>query len=217
MNVFLKVAVVLFLVFASWVEARANTMMDRVELCNRITAGAGARMAGFQGRTEWVSREQFKQYAEQHYTGGMYIRDDGETPEERAKYDEPMMLGWNMQDDYIKKHGGQPKDPKAILEACMKQTDANAGRIYQAASSQGLVEPFTSLERLCAFRVQIMSSALPYKQQMSVDELLKDQPFPDSWSDGMKDIARKDIAEMFEFAGEGRVFIQNRYQACMGK
>lgn len=122
MNVFLKAAVVLFLVCGA--EARANSMMDRVELCNRIAMGAGARVQGFQGHTEWVSREQVQKYDAENYKGSMYIRDDGETQEERYKYDEPLMFGWKMEDDFIKQHAGQPKDPKSILDACMKGVES---------------------------------------------------------------------------------------------
>ncbi len=112
---------------------------------------------------------------------------------------------------------GMPQADIEKLGKDLAELAAEVDRVTIAASSQGLVEPFTSMERLCAFRVQIMSTALPYKQQMTVDELLNQQPFPDSWSDGMKDLGRKDITELFDFVGEGRVFIQQRYQACMQK
>lgn len=216
MNVFLKAAVVLLMVFAG--EAQANEVMDRVVLCNRIAAGALLRMQGFGGNVKWISPEKMMEFSQaQPPKDSMYVRDDGETAAEKEEYADQLMTGWNGQDRHINSHAGQPVDPKKLLEACMKQKEANAGRFYQTASSQGLVEPFTSMERLCAFRVQIMSAALPYKQQMTVDALLEQQPFPDGWSDGMKALGRKDITELFEFVGEGRVFIQTRYQSCMGQ
>lgn len=103
---------------------RAAEIMDRVVQCNRIAMGAGARVQGFQGRMEWVSKEQVQKYQAEDYKGGMYILDEGETPEDRAKFDDPIMYGWKMEDDHIQKHAGQMKDPRVILEACMKQQDS---------------------------------------------------------------------------------------------
>lgn len=216
MNVFLKAACVVFLVFACWVEGHANSMMDRVEQCNRIAAGASARMAGFQGKTEWVSREQFKQYSEQHYTGGMYIRDDGENAEERAKYDEPMMFGWNMQDAYIKKHGGTPQHPKEILEACMKQQDSLAKPGFTNVSQSENLTPRHVLRLICQHNKEALELIAGWKSTATTEqEFFHANPAHDDWSQEMRDYTYQIMHEMWVFPGESAVFIAAYYDRCM--
>jgi len=87
-----------------------------------------------------------------------------------------------------------------------------------AASSEGLVTPFTSIERYCSFKVEVISRAAMWKGDYpSAEAMLSIRPFPDSWSDELRNSLTAEINGLFSFTGSNTEYIQQRYKACMGE
>ena len=90
-------------------------------VCERIAMGAWFRANGFASVVRWMPREQVP---EEERRDAIFIRDDGETDQQKARWEELLLNGWKAQDEFMGAHAGAVKNPRRILEECLSSDES---------------------------------------------------------------------------------------------
>lgn len=113
----MKVLLLLLLVlFTADVSAGSSRRTARQVECDRQTMGAVYRSQGYAGEVQWKLRAEM---VGEEPKDAMHIRDDGETLEQKTRWEAALLLGWHDQDDYMAEHEGVALEQAEYFSACL--------------------------------------------------------------------------------------------------
>lgn len=110
-------SVLLMLVLGSVTAGSQHPSTARQVQCERTAMGAMFRAEGHAAKVVWWSREQMGVGDEPK--DAIHIRDDGETPEQKAQWELYLLQGWTIQDDWMAEHNDVARDARLIFATCM--------------------------------------------------------------------------------------------------
>lgn len=89
--------------------------------CEREAMGSLYRSHGHAAKVIWIARADM---VGDEPLDGIHIRDDGETPAQRASWESSLLRGWHRQDDWMGAHDGAAREPRDVVADCLAGEDA---------------------------------------------------------------------------------------------
>jgi hypothetical protein len=195
------------------------------QYCMRVGFGAAFRIQGNPGIVKWFAQgffpeeeENFSPAQRELSRTAIYIKDDGESADEKKGWEEPLLLGWRIEDEYIAQNK-KPMLPGDVFKSCLGQKDTyeQHWQIYQGAAMVLAASSEALRQQVCTNKASAADELYKHMKVlgMTKEEIVNQPHDPDMQPGQMHEVAVW-MDRIENWKGTWMEFVHTIYKECMG-